>query len=325
MSKKSLQIIISFCILLSISSCSHNGSNNNEPTREVIETITISNESRIYTAPNLSAQILGELKIGESIDIYKKIEEEDVIWYQIDNDKWIKEDKNESLTSANNWEEMALIISQGYWLLLSDTQVGYLPFVELVKFNTINFGNDIDKKAHCIEDNQKGLCFEEYTESKYKENGTIRIGSFIFVSDDTNNKIVTLSEYSCSSGGRLMQLDYSKLKQNMLLADVTVYNIESPEQFETYTFYYYPTLETGLVAKEENALGEVEILANVVNIRPTPKVYAGDEPIGKVEKGQKYKVYQIINNGFEPYIWYEIGPGQYIADDGTWLTFTPNE
>lgn len=74
-------------------------------------------------------------------------------------------------------------------------------------------------------------------------------------------------------------------------------------------------------------MGSVTINVDSINIRQYP--YKTSDKIGSAKLGETYVVYGYEKHTSEvegnPYTWYQIGYNMWVADDGTWLTFTPNE
>ena len=60
-----------------------------------------------------------------------------------------------------------------------------------------------------------------------------------------------------------------------------------------------------------------------------PPVYSSPGSTRTAKSGETYTVYGYEkhdkNIESDSYTWYQIGYNMWIADDGTWLTFTPNE
>ena len=71
---------------------------------------------------------------------------------------------------------------------------------------------------------------------------------------------------------------------------------------------------------ENKTLGKVTVLTDL-NVRPMPST--NGDPIDAVYYGQEFDVYEIQENG--GYTWYRIGENRWIADNGTFLRYTPNE
>lgn len=67
-------------------------------------------------------------------------------------------------------------------------------------------------------------------------------------------------------------------------------------------------------------IGEVTVNVDGLNIRRAPTVSAS--ATGKAQNGKTYPVYSVTENG--GYTWYQISETEYIADDGTWVTYREN-
>lgn len=72
--------------------------------------------------------------------------------------------------------------------------------------------------------------------------------------------------------------------------------------------------------EEDETLGTVTVLTDL-NVRPMPST--NGDPIDAVYYGQEFEVYEITEAG--GYTWYRIGENRWIADNGTFLRYTPNE
>ena len=64
-------------------------------------------------------------------------------------------------------------------------------------------------------------------------------------------------------------------------------------------------------------VGKVKVNVSGLNIRKLPN--ASSDKAGKTENGKSYDVYDIYNGA--TYTWYRIGDGQWIADNGSWVTY----
>lgn len=71
---------------------------------------------------------------------------------------------------------------------------------------------------------------------------------------------------------------------------------------------------------QPTAIGKATINIESINIRKDAS--ASSEKDGTVTQGQSVDVYE--TKEVEGYTWYRIGENQWIASDGTWLTYTPN-
>ena len=82
-----------------------------------------------------------------------------------------------------------------------------------------------------------------------------------------------------------------------------------------------PTPEPTPEPEEENEfIGRLVVLTDL-NVRPMPST--NGDPIDAVYYGQEFDVYEKTEAG--GYTWYRIGEGRWIADNGTFVRFTPNE
>ena len=332
---KIIKSLISILLICFLSACS---SSNNTPQQpityenevEVSETITISENTQIYSSPNEEGEVVGEITNGENINVISKIEDKDYDWYKLEDNKWIKVNHQvNSLSSANNWEEMAKIVTNGYWFTeYRDKDSEYINIIAVNKFYTIGLGLDTDKTACCLEG--KGVAYLGYT---FNNEECVSWGSLEYVSEDVANKRVSMRGSNCTEVGMEIVFDYSNLDQGILTADGKISAMENADDYFSYTFYYYSTLEEALNVFGDGTIGEIEILAKKINIRRWNS--ATGEPMGSVSQGEKYKIYERYDGtkygDYYPestrYIWYVINenPAQYVADDGTWIKYTPYE
>ena len=78
----------------------------------------------------------------------------------------------------------------------------------------------------------------------------------------------------------------------------------------------------GLIAGTETgtdtAVGNVQIQLEAVNVRSNHD--ASSEQVGTVYQGETYDVYGVFKSA--DYTWYRIGEGMWVADDGSYLTYT---
>lgn len=78
----------------------------------------------------------------------------------------------------------------------------------------------------------------------------------------------------------------------------------------------------GLIAGTETgtdtAVGNVQIQLEAVNVRSNHD--ATSEQVGTVYQGETYDVYGVFKSA--DYTWYRIGEGMWVADDGSYLTYT---
>lgn len=75
--------------------------------------------------------------------------------------------------------------------------------------------------------------------------------------------------------------------------------------------------EAEIKEAEGDKIGTVTVNVDKLNIRSIPST--SGEKLGKVQNGKTYDVYE--TKTAEGYTWYRIGEGEWIADDGTWLTY----
>lgn len=79
-----------------------------------------------------------------------------------------------------------------------------------------------------------------------------------------------------------------------------------------------PSSASATAAPDGTAIGSVMIIEDLINVRTEPDT---DAPIlGVVEKETGHDVYEIREN--DGYVWYRIGPEEWIADGGEWLSYT---
>ena len=69
-----------------------------------------------------------------------------------------------------------------------------------------------------------------------------------------------------------------------------------------------------------SAIGKVTVNVNGLNIRSSAST-AGSK-VGTATNGQSYDVYSTTSSG--GYTWYQIGNNQWIADNGSWVTYKAN-
>ena len=67
-------------------------------------------------------------------------------------------------------------------------------------------------------------------------------------------------------------------------------------------------------------IGTVTVKVNGLNIRSSASIGAGK--VGSAVNGQTYDVFSTTSSG--GYTWYQIGEGKWIADNGSWVTYTAN-
>ena len=358
---------------------------NGIPNTEVIETITAANDYQVYNQPDDNSQVVGGIRSGESLDIYQKIEKEDCTWMQIGIEKWIKGDKMLiSLSAANNWEEMAQILCNGYWISMPvfDDSTIYNIYLskDISKYNTVNLGLSTDKPyidGGCDFSSPTAKAIGIASSIEYKRNNNVwdpidfdvvdekdEYSKYIFESDDTINKIASFNSTGNCEFAFTYVYDYSRIQEGKIVITSTRHISTTPYQLYnstqsrqplysdttsdqllsyyaydtgflwegdvTYTWnlYYYPTLEKALEEFEDGSIGEIEILAKVINIRKGSFINKKtDNKVGEAKTGDKFKVYRIWDDRCiytnDQYVWYQIDNDKWIADDGTWLKYTP--
>ena len=313
--------IIMVCILLT--SCIADTAQSEMKT---IGRITVATDSSIYSSPNSDDKLEENIKANESIDIYQKLETDDVIWYQIGKDKWIKEDKKPvsahvDLTGINsdNFEEY---VNGKYFAFRTYDKWNSLPNGFVKEFCVFKFnidGNNLHFEKYDFTNNKPVY----FSDTSYQEIGGYRYGFFTFHYNYAKN------------------LDYQKMKEYDLLAIYEATNNdlsdENPEAYLSFKYegedvlqnsyqhlalegYLYDNLEQVL---ENETIGTITITANKINKRTYHSTIS--DIVGEVKKGETCNVFEIENSGSDGYTWYQIGYTQWIADDGTWLTYTPKE
>ena len=65
-------------------------------------------------------------------------------------------------------------------------------------------------------------------------------------------------------------------------------------------------------------IGTATVITNNLNIRRKPD--KSSENLGQTNAPTKYYVYEIVQN--QGYIWYRISENMWIANDGTWVSFS---
>lgn len=71
------------------------------------------------------------------------------------------------------------------------------------------------------------------------------------------------------------------------------------------------------LAEANKDLGTITIKVDGLNMRSLPST--SGKRIGTAENGKTYQVYE--KNSAEGYTWYRIGDNQWVADDGSWVTY----
>lgn len=70
---------------------------------------------------------------------------------------------------------------------------------------------------------------------------------------------------------------------------------------------------------EEELIKQGEVTVNVTNLRIRTAPTTASSFVGYAEEGKTYDVYGVTSA--DGYTWYQIGTNQYVADNGTWLTY----
>ena len=70
---------------------------------------------------------------------------------------------------------------------------------------------------------------------------------------------------------------------------------------------------------EEELTKQGEVTVNVTNLRIRTAPTTASSFVGYAEEGKTYDVYGVTSA--DGYTWYQIGTNQYIADNGTWVTY----
>jgi len=234
----------------------------------------------------------------------------------------------------------------------------------IVKYHTINLGLETDRSYNDCPLNGKGIGVSYVLRSNY---GSVDYSydagaedyfdQLLNDNDDVNNKKAHFLPASCRDGyDRSTIFDYSNINNGIVKSEHEFFvcygmclssNGCIPNDYVSLSYiepsksishenkvvsiyadqYYYPTIEEALEAFGDGIMGEIEVLANVVNVRDIAGINPHrDNKVGKVKKGEKYKVYAIDESlNDESYVWYQIGDNQWVADDGTWMKYTPKE
>lgn len=79
-----------------------------------------------------------------------------------------------------------------------------------------------------------------------------------------------------------------------------------------------PTSEE--TTNSDGKIGSIHCNVNLLNIRSTPST--SGSKLGKLNTGDTRDVYEKTTS--EGYTWYRIGNGEWVADNGTWLTYNEN-
>ena len=128
--------------------------------------------------------------------------------------------------------------------------------------------------------------------------------------------------------------DYYKIQSdNYLNTDGTCLNVFENSDVRTYDWdhntAYILKSEVDIISsntiieKPEEELvkiGEVTVNVSKLRIRTAPS--AGASFVTYCDEGKTYDVYSITSG--DGFTWYQIGRNQYIADNGTWVTYTAN-
>lgn len=79
---------------------------------------------------------------------------------------------------------------------------------------------------------------------------------------------------------------------------------------------------TSTVVKTEKAIGKVLVKKTTTSLRIRATAGTTGKIVGQAIPGKTYNVYEYYKT--QVYEWYRIGANQWIANDGTWCTYTPN-
>lgn len=79
----------------------------------------------------------------------------------------------------------------------------------------------------------------------------------------------------------------------------------------------FSTMLTNIFASDD-PIGTITV--NVEGLRIRKDADTNSDFIGGVQEGKTYDVYAVKNDG--TYTWYQIQEGQWVADNGSWVTYT---
>ena len=335
-------ILISISLLLVLTGCiSINKSDSyiKETNMEVIETITTKNDSFVYSSPDSNSKLDEEIKADESLDIYQKIEEDDIIWYQIGKDRWIKQDKIISFENMSHEELLNLLdgkyisfITTGFAPWLGNTGIAYEKMIlkidrndQYMKISPVKQGqknvllnNEVVEFEPMTEEMNKTWWFSDYDRINFYNLETEHIEGF---TNDVSNYIIVSFNKDISSNNINFQVTYDYETADMLYT-----GMYKGEAFDTYEEALNSNIEKSVdddFIKQYGAIGYVEVNVDNLNIRFEHSTRS--QKIGTANKGELFIVFDKVND--EGYTWYKVSgyDGCWIADDGTWLTFTPKQ
>lgn len=148
------------------------------------------------------------------------------------------------------------------------------------------------------------------------------------VINDSTNSILQGFDYEVYDSGNGMAKvyvyvddeDLNSLGYSVDLSDDSVSH--SGNQYtKTYMVGKEPDEEDDTISNSSSeVIGSVYIKVSGLNIRSSASTSSDKK--GKVQKGDTKDVYE--TKTAEGYTWYRIGTNQWIADDGTWVTYTVN-
>ena len=81
-----------------------------------------------------------------------------------------------------------------------------------------------------------------------------------------------------------------------------------------------PTASVASASYEASSIGTFKVTVSGLNIRSGPSV--SEKSLGKASEGKTYSIYAVKEAG--GYTWYQIGTGQWIADQGSWGVYQPS-
>ncbi|MGN1388506.1 MAG: hypothetical protein ACI4WR_02555 [Bulleidia sp.] len=81
-----------------------------------------------------------------------------------------------------------------------------------------------------------------------------------------------------------------------------------------------PAATAASVSYEASSIGTFKVTVSGLNIRSGPSV--SEKSLGRAAEGKTYSVYAVKEAG--GYTWYQIGTGQWIADQGSWGIYQPS-
>ena len=322
------KLFILVLILFVLTSCNNDTSTDvqNESNKNNIVEVsengiaTVLDDTFVYSTPNEednTTEVFGKNDTLEYIAVYKT---ENYNWYKIDNDKWIKSDsnllirKNAKLPEAANWEEMANIITNGYWLIRSEVSN---DDYQIEIFKTLNLGLASDEENYCLScstkakdhNNKKGIITTTAVEIPYSDFSRC----YLIEHDDIQNKLVSFIPAFCTDFYEtFLTIDYSKISSGILFFDCVDRMVENgKEYFYNETYYYFETFEEA----------EKTMLQFNKSIIGTANVITNGEKSYKIKENSKFKlpiedgvyyVFDIVKESDET--WYNISQHKNYVD-----------